>query len=185
MGNSGFVHFCLFFFILRIFGFFPFSRIYRSGCFWFCLDSRFGGQPFTPPNLPTSDLSILPPHTTAYLQPNHILPPHNRTLPSCTPDLTPEPAVDMSGASHTRTYTTRKTDKNALGYHGEGGKKDHTRSSASGGVGRHFASRPHVNKRPPTDHRTTLHSPLPPNHTLPTHPGTHLSHPPPHNHTLP
>ena len=45
--------------------------------------------------------------------------------------------------------------------------------------------RPHINKRPPTDHCTTLHSPLPPNHTLPTHPGAHLSHPPPHNHTPP
>ena len=44
--------------------------------------------------------------------------------------------------------------------------------------------RPHTNKRPPTTHPTTLHSPCPPNHTLPTHPRTHLSHPPPHNHTL-
>jgi len=32
---------------------------------------------------------------------------------------------------------------------------------------------------------STLHSPFPPNRTLPTHPGTHHSHPPRHNHTLP
>ena len=38
--------------------------------------------------------------------------------------------------------------------------------------------RPHTNKRPPTVHPTTLHSPFPPNHTLPTHHGIHLSHPP-------
>jgi len=44
LGNSGFVHFCLFCLILRISRFSPFSRISRSGCFWFCLNSRFDGQ---------------------------------------------------------------------------------------------------------------------------------------------
>jgi len=58
---------------------------------------------FTTPNPPTSDLNILPPHTKAYLPPNHTLPPHNRTLPSCTTDLTPDPAVDMGGAAHALT----------------------------------------------------------------------------------
>jgi len=38
----------------------------------------------------------------------------------------------MGGIAHARTYTTRKTDKNTLGYHGGGGEKDH---SATGGGG--------------------------------------------------
>ena len=42
--------------------------------------------------------------------------------------------------------------------------------------------RPHTNKRPSTVHPTTLHSPIPLNHTLHTHPRTHpftsQSHPP-------
>ena len=48
---------------------------------------------------------------------------------------------DVWEVVHAWTYTTWKTDKNALGYHGEGGKKDHTHSSATGGRGEtlHFA----------------------------------------------
>ena len=107
----------------------------------------------------------------------------NQNFPNIPPDLAPDPAVDMSGASHTRTYTTQRTDKNTLGYHRGGGKERPHALECHRGKGRDTSLRPHINKRPPTDHHTTLCSPLPPNHTLPTHPGTHLSHPPPHNHT--
>ena len=42
-------------------------------------------------------------HKTAHLPPNHTLPLHNRTVPLFAQGLTPDPAVDMSGAAHTRT----------------------------------------------------------------------------------
>jgi len=52
---------------------------------------------------------------------------------------------------------------------------------------RHFSELTHIQatSHSSTSHPMTLHSPFPPNHTLPTHPCTHLSHPPAHTHTLP
>jgi len=38
----------------------------------------------------------------------------------------------MGGAEHARNIKTRKTDRHALGYHGNGGKTDHTRSGDTG-----------------------------------------------------
>jgi len=88
------------------------------------------------PYPPTNDLLLLAPHTTVHLPPNHTLPPHNRTLPPFTQDIKHDPAVDMGGATHTRTVNTWKTDNHALGCHGGGGgKKDHTRSGDTGGEG--------------------------------------------------
>ena len=86
-GNLGKFWFCAFlllFLVLRICGFPPFSRNSRSGWFLLCLVYRFGGQPFTLLNPLTSDLFLLPPHTTAHLPPNHTLPPHNHTMPPFT-----------------------------------------------------------------------------------------------------
>jgi len=80
--------------------FLQFSRNSRSGWFLFCLVSRFGGQPFTLLNPPTSALFLLPPHTTTHLPPNLTLPPHKRTHHLFTQDLTLDPAVDILGAVH-------------------------------------------------------------------------------------
>ena len=108
LGNSGFVYFCLLFFMLQISGFSPFSRIFRSGWFLLGLVSRFGGQPFILLNLLTIDLFLLPPHTTAHLPPNHTLPHHNHALPPFTPDLTPDPVMDMGGHGWCNTRTDQK-----------------------------------------------------------------------------
>jgi len=62
-----------------------------------------------------------------------------------------------SRGRHTRTHT---------GTTGGGWRKT-TRARVPRGVGGDTSLCSHINKRPPTDHRTTLHSPLPPNHTLP------------------
>ena len=108
--------------VLVVFWISPFSRNSRPRWFLSCLSlhHRFGRQPSTLLNFPTSVLFLLPPHTTAHLQPNHTLPSHNHTLAPFTQDLTPDPAVDMCGATHAWTSNTWKTDKHTLGCHGGG-----------------------------------------------------------------
>jgi len=53
----------------------------------------------------------------------------------CHLSHTPDTAVDMGGTAHARTSNTRKTDKNALGCHGEGGRKTAGARVTPGGVG--------------------------------------------------
>ena len=118
--NSGFVYFCLLFVILGISAFCPFFRNSRSCWLLFCLVSRFDGQSFKLLNHPTSDLFLLPAHTTTHLPPNHTLPPHNCTIPPFTQDLTPNPVLHMGGA-------------HALGSHVGGGGRKTTRTRESQG----------------------------------------------------
>jgi len=123
--------------ILRISGISPFFRNSRSGWFLSCLVSRFGGQLFTLLNHLTSDLFLLPAHTTAHLPPNHTWPPHNRTIPPfhSRPHTRPSGGHGWCGTRADLKHTHTETSTH-FGATGEGGKNDHTRSGATGGRGR-------------------------------------------------
>ena len=134
MGNSGSVYFGLSFLILRISGFSPFFRNPRSVWFLYCLASRFGGQPFTLLNYPTSDLFLLPAHTTVHPF-NHptTSQPHHTTFHR-------RPHTRPSGGHGWRSTPTdlkHVEDRQArirVPREG-GGEKDHTHSGATGGGG--------------------------------------------------
>ena len=75
LGNSGFLHFCLSFLILRISAFFQFFRNSRSCWLFSCLVSRFDGQPSTLLNIqPVTSFSFQPTlqHTSQPTTPYHL-----------------------------------------------------------------------------------------------------------------
>jgi len=152
-GIFGKFWFCAFLFIVPYFANFWISPISQNFSFWLVFvlscqldhgraaakptigarqrrlwQSMVGGQPFTHLNPPTSDLFLLPPHTTAHLQPNHTLLPHNRTLPHTRPS-------GGHGRRSTRTDLTHMEERQALSRvpRGRGAEKDHTRSGDTGG----------------------------------------------------
>ena len=116
------MHLCLFFLIVRISGF---SRISRSGCLFFCLDSRFGGQPFTTLNPQTRPLHPFhptlqhQPHPTILYSRPHTRPSGGHGWRSTRTDL--NHAEDRQ--EHTRVPWGGEEERpHALECHGEGGE---------------------------------------------------------------